>query len=88
MEKLGYTSESCVDGSEAIPYLSTHSDSVKAVLLDIYMPEVDGISVLGHFRSNYPELPVIIITGSDDAEDEKVAHSLGATGFIKKPFPA
>lgn len=59
-----------------------------AILFDLYMPEVDGLSALGHFRRKYPSIPVIVITGSDDETDEKTASNLGAIGYFKKPFPA
>lgn len=86
VKRLGYGSAICEDGQEAIRYLSIHSGSVAAVLLDIYMPQIDGISTLGHFRSNYPALPVIVISGSEDDADEKTVNALGAAGFIKKPL--
>ncbi len=82
----GFNAVSCYDGSEAIRYMGVHHREVLAVLLDIYMPEVDGISALGHFRSKYPSIPVIIITGSEDAEDEETVTELGAIAYIQKPF--
>lgn len=85
--KLGYQPVACGDGLEAMDYLKQQHDHLKAVFLDIYMPQVDGISTLGHIRTNYPEVPVIIITGSEDSDDERSAIGLGAIGYIKKPFP-
>ena len=86
VEKLGFEVVLCSDGVEAIACLREHSASVVAVFLDIYMPQIDGISVLGHFRSHYPSLPIIMITGSEDASDKASADGLGAVGFLKKPF--
>ena len=88
VEKLGFDTLLCDNGAEAIKCLEKNIDSVAAVFLDIYMPEIDGISALGHFRSNYPDLPVIMITGSEEASDKRSADGLGAAGFIKKPFAA
>ena len=86
VQKLGYEVLLCDDGVQAIECLSKNIHSVVAVFLDIYMPQIDGISVLGHFRSNYPSLPVFMITGSEDASDRRSADGLGAAGFIQKPF--
>lgn len=86
VEKLGFDTLLCGDGVEAIECLKEYNGSVVAVFLDIHMPQIDGISVLGHFHSNYPGLPVFIITGSEDAADKKSADGLGVAGFIKKPF--
>jgi CheY-like chemotaxis protein len=88
VEKLGFDTLLCNDGVQAIKCLEQHNASVAAVFLDIYMPQIDGISTLGHFRSNYPDLPVFMITSSEDAADKKSADGLGAAGFIKKPFAA
>lgn len=88
VETLGFNTLLCDDGVQAIDCLSKHIDAVAAVFLDIYIPQIDGISVLGHFRSNYPDLPVYIITGSEEASDKRSAVGLGAAGFIAKPFDA
>ena len=86
IEQLGFATESCDDGSTAIAYLAEHNEKISAVILDVNMPEIDGISALGHFSSKYPNLPVIMITGSEDASDARSAVGLGALGFIQKPL--
>lgn len=86
VEDLGFTAEICGDGDVAIRYAKAHHHELTAVLLDIYMPAVDGISVLGHFRATYPQLPVVVITGSDDSDDERVIAGIGSAGIIKKPL--
>ncbi len=88
VENLGYEAVTCGDGSEAMRYMAENNKSIMLMFLDIYMPEVDGISALGHFRNRYPELPVVIITGSNDDDDIKAAEGLGAAGYLRKPFPA
>lgn len=88
VEKLGFEAKTCGDGAEAIPILTQHHADYVAVLLDIYMPLIDGISTLGHIRSNWPNIQVIVISGSDDGKDEKSARQLGVLGFLKKPLKA
>lgn len=57
-----------------------------AVLLDIKMPDMDGIQFLEELRETKPDIPVIIITGYPSPESEASAKRLGATEYITKPF--
>ncbi len=86
VKKLGFVAEICGDGSIVIPRLNQDASGVAAILLDIYMPEIDGISTLGHIRHNWPNLAVIVISGSEDSDDKATVLELGAIGYIKKPF--
>ena len=61
------------------------------ILLDIRMPEMDGFETLEKLREIIPpeeEIPVIFLTGNDDAESETKGLQLGAMDFIRKPFIA
>jgi CheY-like chemotaxis protein len=57
------------------------------VLLDLYMPEVDGFEVLAWIRDHYEAAPftVVVLTGSVQPEDETRALELGASAVHKKP---
>lgn len=57
-----------------------------AILLDIRMPEMDGIQFLEELRKTKPDVPVIIITGYPSEETEASSKRLGATHYITKPF--
>ena len=71
---------------------STHTlDLVRSrqprlVILDIWMPQLDGISLLEQLNAQQPELPVIVISGHGTIETAVRATQLGATDFIEKPF--
>jgi CheY-like chemotaxis protein len=56
------------------------------VLLDLKMPKRSGMEVLGSIRSQYPDLPVIMVTGHGTIETAIEATRLGAFNFIPKPF--
>lgn len=58
------------------------------VLLDIRMPEIDGVSVLRELASQGMTAPVIVMTGHGDGVDAGEALRLGAADFIEKPFAA
>lgn len=86
VENAGFSTEHCTDGMQAMIRTNTNMEHVAAVLLDIYMPDIDGISILGHLRSKYPDLPVYIISGSEDPDDKTGVLALGAKGYIAKPM--
>lgn len=64
--------------------LLAKDDSYDLVLLDLRMPGVQGLSGLMFLRSQYPNIPVAIVSASDQADIIKTALSLGASGFISK----
>lgn len=88
VEKAGYTAEICSDGMQAMIRTNQNMEGFVAILLDIYMPEIDGISLLGHLRSKYPHIPVYVLSGSMDPEDKEAVLNLGAVDFIQKPLDA
>ncbi|MBM4256397.1 MAG: UDP-3-O-[3-hydroxymyristoyl] N-acetylglucosamine deacetylase [Deltaproteobacteria bacterium] len=58
----------------------------RLVLLDIWMPQVDGIELLERLKAQEPELPVIVMSGHGTIETAVRATKLGAADFIEKPF--
>lgn len=72
------------DGVSAIEILKTHP--VSLLVTDLKMPQMDGFGLLTHVMENYPEVPVIIMTGYSTPEMEKLAMEGGAVGYIEKPF--
>ncbi len=85
--KLGYASVVRNDGFDALQYLGMHAEEVSAILLDIYMSGIDGISMMGHLGKKHPNIPVIVISGSEDPADMNAVTKLGAVGYIQKPMP-
>jgi len=76
-----FTSENGLDATEK---LKKHTISL--VVTDLKMEPMDGFSLLSHIMENYPDIPVIIITGYSTPEMEKLAKKGGAVGYISKPF--
>ena len=56
------------------------------VVLDLKMPELDGVMVLKHIRRIDLNQPVIILTGAATPETEQQVHALGATEIVEKEF--
>lgn len=80
---------SAKDGQEAISFVdNTPHDKIMCIFLDLNMPGVDGFQVLEHFKTNnlFREIPVSIITGSDDIETIQRAFKYPIVDMIQKPF--
>ncbi|WDP92139.1 MAG: sigma-54-dependent Fis family transcriptional regulator [Desulfobacter sp.] len=72
------------NGYEALKKIETHSPDI--VLLDIWMPGMDGIDTLKEIKKNYPNLPVVMITGHGSIESAVDATKSGAFDFLEKPL--
>jgi len=75
------------NGLRALDILKGSKDRVNAILLDVIMPEMDGYGFLEAIRgTKYADLPIIVLTGSTDSEEENRALEMGAWDFISKPY--
>jgi len=61
-------------------------EAFDAMLLDVMMPELDGLSVLKQLRARFPALPVLMLTAKGDETDRVVGLELGADDYLTKPF--
>ncbi len=85
-KKLGYHVIEAGHGREALAKLhAAEMDEVSAVLLDIQMPVMDGFETLETIRRERPDLPVMMLTTTDDTDVAVRAIKSGATDFIVKP---
>ena len=55
-------------------------------LVDLHMPDCDGLALLGQMKQMQYAMPVIIITGQAQIEARDLALRMGAVGFLQKPF--
>ena len=56
------------------------------VITDFAMPEMDGLALLSHVKSQYPDIPVVMATGRASGETKKEALEIGVEGLLSKPF--
>ncbi|HTR60920.1 MAG TPA: UDP-3-O-acyl-N-acetylglucosamine deacetylase [Candidatus Binataceae bacterium] len=63
-----------------------HRESPALVLLDVWMPDIDGIELLRRIKAEQPGVPVIMISGHANIQSAVAATKLGAADFIQKPF--
>jgi two-component system, OmpR family, response regulator ChvI len=83
LEAEGFRVLTFADGAEALNGLSRQP--VDLAILDIKMPRMDGLELLGRLRQN-SDVPVIFLTSKDDELDEMLGLRMGADDYITKPF--
>jgi diguanylate cyclase (GGDEF)-like protein/PAS domain S-box-containing protein len=85
LELEGYEVQSADGGAQGLELLGR--EAVDLVLLDVMMPELDGIQVLKKIRETRTatELPVIMVTAKDDSEEVVEAFRAGANDYVTKP---
>jgi len=81
----GFHVETAKDGESALKALDTSSPP-DLVLLDVWMPGIDGMEVLSRLRAKGMTLPVIVMSGHGTIETAVKATKLGAYDFIEKPL--
>jgi len=72
-----------VDGESARRLVAAHPE-LDLALLDLRLPGVSGLDLLGELRSGYPDLPIVVLSGVEDAATMRAALDRGAMGFIPK----
>ncbi len=84
LSKQGQDCQTARDGLEALEKIK--NNSFDAVVTDIVMPRMDGITLTQETVKLYPDLPILVITGHAEEYSAKSAIAAGAREFIKKPF--
>lgn len=79
-----YSVDSCYDGETAWAYVS--SVAYDAVILDILMPEMDGITLLKKMRASGIWTPVLFLSAKDEVSDRVAGLDAGANDYLAKPF--
>lgn len=84
LELDGYTVISATNGHRAVEEFITHQPDI--TILDLNMPDFDGLEAMRRMRDQRPSAPVIILTGRASAVDVTNALDSGADDYITKPF--
>ena len=82
---LGYSVELAQDGDEVLSCLQASGPPPDAILLDLMMPNRDGIETLKEIRRTHSSLPVIVVSGAFSTMNVVSAMKNGATDFLCKP---
>lgn len=84
LEKRGLTITAAFSGTEALKMLEENA-SIEVVILDVKMPQMDGIEALKRIKAEYPLVEVIMLTGHATVETGIEGMKLGAFDYLMKP---
>ncbi len=82
-----YTFEDAENGREGLAQIERHMDKLCAVILDVQMPEMNGIEMLQALSGDNvtEKLPIFLLTAQDDSDLVSQAYALGVVDVISKP---
>jgi len=87
LELLGFTVHTAMNGQEAVDRICRNDIDFSAVVLDISMPEMDGIEAMITIKKENPTLPILLSSGySEDDFPFKESGETKPDGFLSKPF--
>lgn len=84
LKRERYTVDTVYDGQSAYEYAST--DNYDCIILDIMMPDIDGLEVLRRLRSAGIKTPILLLTAKGDPSDRILGLDRGADDYLPKPF--
>ncbi|WP_153798229.1 response regulator transcription factor [Foetidibacter luteolus] len=84
LEMEGYTVTSAFDGNAAVK--ATRNEYFDLLILDIMLPELDGISVTETVRVHNSEVPILILSAKNNSADRVLGLKKGADDYLTKPF--
>ncbi|MFC0522358.1 response regulator transcription factor [Pontibacillus salicampi] len=84
IEQAGFTTDVAYTGSEALDKASKQSFDL--IVLDVMLPEMDGMEVCKQMRQTQVQTPILMLTAKDDEFDKVLGLELGADDYLTKPF--
>ncbi len=84
LKKHGFAVDQAFDGERALAY--TAVNQYDAIILDLMLPKIDGLTVLSTLRSKGKDCHVLILSAKDQTEDRVRGLDLGADDYLVKPF--
>ncbi|MEO6812961.1 MAG: response regulator transcription factor [Ginsengibacter sp.] len=83
-EMEGYDVTSAYDGAEALKAL--HNEYFDLIILDVMLPEIDGIAVCENIRLTNNEIPILMLSAKNQSADRVLGLKKGADDYLTKPF--
>lgn len=80
----GYTVTSAATGAAALTHAQAASPDI--VILDLGLPDIDGMEVITRLRKRNPDMPIIVLSSRTSSKDKVTALDLGAADYVTKPF--
>jgi DNA-binding response OmpR family regulator len=85
LKNAGYEVKTAGTGAEAVQHLQAHAPQVSLILLDLMLPDVDGIELARRLRQKW-DVPILMLTARDEDVDKIIGLEVGADDYMTKPF--
>jgi len=87
LQKAGYEVLEAENGDKAIETINSGENCLllDVVICDIRMPKINGIEAIAYFRSNYPRVPLVVLTGFPDTDMAASLFRQGIVDYLVKP---
>jgi CheY-like chemotaxis protein len=87
LQRAGYDVLLAANGQEAIALLAQmdNADCVNTVLCDLDMPNMKGVELINHINSQYPSIPIVVLSGTTDDDFLKAIIRQGVSDWLRKP---
>ena len=86
LERTGFTVLTAADGREAVAVFRQHAPTIRAVLLDLTMPNMDGAATARELRQIRPEVRIVLSSGYTKEEATRQFTDRDLVGFLQKPY--
>ena len=86
LKRLGFSILEAADGIEGLELFAQHREEIRCVITDLTMPGMDGWEIFTALRKIQPNLPVILVSGYDEAQAMERFDSEKPQAFLHKPF--
>jgi two-component system, chemotaxis family, chemotaxis protein CheY len=90
LTKAGYDVVDAEDGEKGIAAIRSGDNPlmVDTIICDLKMPKVNGMEAIAFFRSQFPSVPVLVLTGHPDVENIGILMKQGVVDYLVKPIKA
>jgi len=87
LTKAGYTVVDAEDGEKGIKAIKSDDNAlmVDTIICDLYMPKINGMEAIAYFRSQFPSVPVIVMTGYPEVKGAAELFKQGVVDYLIKP---
>ena len=83
LEQAGYCTRSAATGAQALALLA---QPTQLVVLDVVLPDIDGLTLCRHIRTLTPYVPILMLSARDELTAKVLGLELGADEYVTKPF--
>ncbi|CAM2789185.1 response regulator [Rariglobus hedericola] len=85
LARLGWATRQAATGAEGLEVMKAGRDCIGLALVDVILPDTDGMSLARQLRSEYPRLPIVLLSGQLNDESRWIVSAEGFR-FLPKPF--